>query len=249
MSEALFLVNSRRKKRRKSRKGRMPAGLKRYWASKRRGGTKRRRRRASAKVSRRRRRNPIAAVRTHRRKRRHHARARRRNPRHSGGMGRFSLRGVTRGVVMPAAIGAGGAIVLDVAYAYATPYLPAMLQTGWAQTLTKLAGALGIGYGAGKVLGRERGRIVTLGAVTVVAYGAIKTLVAGFAPNVKGLSGYADYVNYSVPNGGGMGAYLPRGGMGFISPASVVPGSGMGAYMGRPAAGMGDLNGNTDDGM
>jgi len=81
MSEALFLVNPHKlKRRKKSRKGRMPAGLRRYWASKRRG----------RKVkSRRRRRHAAVAAAPRRRRRRHHSmggivKRRRKNPiRHS----------------------------------------------------------------------------------------------------------------------------------------------------------------------
>ena len=243
MSEALFIVNPRRKRRKaRSRKGRMPAGLRRYWASRRRGAktTKRRRRRSSARVvRRRRRRNPLAALANPRRRRHRNPRRHRsyRRHRHSNP---FSVRGL-KGVIMPAAIGATGAIALDVAYAYASPYLPATMQTGWFATLAKVAGAFGIGWGASKVLGREKGRVVTLGALTVVGYGAIKPLIASFAPTIKGLSGFGclagDYQSMPV---GSLGAYLPRQtGMGFISPAATLPPSGVGAYMGRQPSGVG----------
>lgn len=245
MSEALFLVNPRRKKR-KSRKGRMPAGLKRYWAS-RRGVVKkrrmkryrrravaaapRRRRRARAMtvVKRRRRRNPIGRV--HRR--RHHRRS---NP--------FSVRGLQH-TLMPAAIGAAGAVALDVAYAYATPYLPASMQTGLISSAVKLAGAIGLGFGARKFLGREKGNAIALGALTVTGYGLIKPLIAQFAPTIKGLSGYADYADYR-----GVGAYLPRAGMGayiqpkamgYYSPAAIVQPSGV--------SGLGDNWNWQSDGM
>lgn len=261
MSEALFLINPRRKKRRKSRKGRMPAGLARYWAS-RRGGVKKRRRkrRSSARV----RRRKINPVRSHRRRRRHsgvarvrrrkinprrrrshHARRRHRNP--SLGMG--SIKGFVRQNILPAAIGATGAVALDVVYAYASPYLPATMQTGWFATLAKVLGAAGVGFAASKMLGRERGRAVTLGALTVVGYGVVKQLAQQFAPTIKGLSGYADYVGYNVPNQG-IGAYMGNQ-LGFYSPASVIQGSGMGAYMKPGMSGLGDATGYDwrNDGM
>ncbi len=243
MSEALFIVNPRRKRRKsRSRKGRMPAGLRRYWASHRRGRktAKRRRRRSTAIVRRRRRRNPLAALANPRRRRHRNPRRHRSYRRHRARMSNpFSVRGL-KSVLMPAAIGATGAIALDVAYAYASPYLPATMQTGWFATLAKVAGAFGIGWGASKVLGREKGRVVTLGALTVVGYGAIKPIIASFAPTIKGLSGYGfgDYTSMPV---GSLGAYLPRSGMGFISPAATLPPSGVGAYMSNraPVAGVG----------
>jgi hypothetical protein len=262
MSEQIFLVNPRHAKRR--RKGRMPPALARYWATHRRklkNPSRRKarrhagRRRAAAgyvvgnRKIRRRKLNPRHRARRYA----HHARRRHRrsNPRF------FGMGHIVRGTLMPAAIGAGGAIALDVAMGYAQPYLPAQLQSGYLPILVKLAGALGIGYVAGKVLGRERGRVATLGAVTVVAYGALKSQLAQMLPSVKGLSGYADFVDYSTgARPAGVGAYLPQAGMhglGFTSPAAVMqqPGlyagdTGMGAYQPRSLAPAGGMAGFAD---
>lgn len=236
MSE-LLLINPRRRrvKSRRRRKGRMPRALAAYWAS-RRGGKRRRRKvharrrrrsRAIGHVQRRIRRRKLnprrAHARTHsrriftmRRRRRH------RNPR----FGIPSVRGVMRQTLMPAAIGATGALALDVAYGYAQPYLPAMLQGKWPTLAVKVVGALGIGMLASKFLGRERGRIATLGAVTVVGYGALKSALSQALPTLPGLSGYQDFVDYSA-----------RGNLGFYSPAATIPPSGTGAYLPAPAMG------------
>lgn len=237
MSEALFLVNPRKKRRkgRKSRKGRMPAGLRRYWASKRRGTktVKRRRKRRHSAVAvapRRRRRHRRHAVAVKRRRKRNPIMRRRHHRRRSNP---FSIRGVSHSV-MPAAIGATGAIALDVAYAYAGKYLPASLQTGFLPVLVKAAGAIGLGMLARKVVSRDKANAATLGALTVVAYGAIKPLIAQFAPTIPGLSGYADFVNYGTSMAG-MGAYFNPGGsqipqnlrgLGFYNPAATL-----GSYM------------------
>jgi len=143
------------------------------------------------------------------------------------------MRGIVRETLIPAGIGAGGAVLTDVAYAYASPYLPAALQSGMLPVVVKLGVALGLGFAASKVAGRKVGEAVTLGGVTVVAYGAIKGALSTALPTVKGLSGFQDFVDYSVQ---GTGA---RGGMGFYSPAPLVAGSGgpMGAYMGPPRLG------------
>ncbi len=249
MSEALFLVNPR-KKRRKSRKGRMPAGLRRYWASKRRGAkvTKRRRKRRSATslVPRgKRRKNPHRSYRRHAR-RRNPMRARRHHRKHHRRSNPFSMRGISH-TIMPAAVGATGAIALDVAYAYAGRFLPAQLQSGFMPVLVKAAGAIGLGMLARRVVSREKANAATLGALTVVAYGAIKPLIAQFAPTIPGLSGYADFVNYGTSMSG-MGSYMQNfrssqtpdtlRGLGFYSPAPTIGSragesayTGIGAYL------------------
>lgn len=150
-----------------------------------------------------------------------------RNPRF--GLPALNLRGILKGTIMPASIGAGGALALDVAYGYASPYLPAFFQNKWATLAVKIVGAIGIGVVATKFLGRERGRVATLGAATVVVYGVAKSALASALPTVKGLSGYSDYVDYSMQS--------RSPGVGFYSPAAVLPGPGVGAYM--PNTGMG----------
>ena len=203
---------------------------------------------------RRRRRNPrhhhrrhrVNARRHHRRFRnaRHHRR-RLRNPRSGGG---FSTRGLVHNTVVPAAIGATGALVLDVAYSYVSPNLPATFQTGWMAYLAKAAAALGLGYVGMRFLGRERGKVAMLGAFTVLTYSALRTATAGMG--IPGLSGYSDYTPYP------MGAYIkgPTGtpgiqGLGYVSPAAVIGPTmspRMGAYMPSGAA---NVMGDYSDGM
>jgi len=210
--EQLLLVNPRRRRRRNSR--RMPAGLRRYWAKHRRGRHRvhltnpRRRRRNSRSLfmaRRRRRRNPRvhgyirrrAHHRRHnpryRRRRYAHHRRRLRNPRRAGG---FGMRGLMRNAVMPAMIGGTGALVLDVVDGYVAPYLPATLQSGYLRLIMKGVGAVAIGMVASRFLGRERGRVVMLGALTVTAYSAIRSAVQG--AGIPGLSGYGDYTPFPM---------------------------------------------------
>ena len=172
-------------------------------------------------------------------------RRRLRNPRHGGGA--LSLRGVVRNAIVPGAIGAGGALALDVAMGYLKPMLPPTLQTGWINTGVKVAGAIALGMVAGRFLGRERGRIVTLGALTVVSYGVLKEMLA--SAGLPGLAGYADYTPYRMGAYMGAGtAVLPPRRLGYISPAPVIGGGAMsprmGAYM-NVAPGLGDYG----DGM
>jgi len=256
--EQLLLVNPRRKSRRKSRRrrsGRMPAALKRYWATHRRG-----RRRVSL-TRRRRRRHAVAAVnpRRHRRHiaRRHHSRRRiRRNPSMRGIMG--GGRGLLKSTVVPGVIGAGGAIALDIVMGYAQPYLPTSLQTGWFNIAVKIAGAVGVGMVVGKVLGREKGRIATIGGVTVVAYSTLRGMLKTALPSVPGLGAYMDYTPYR------MGAYMPGPtgtpgirGLGYVSPAATIGSqtmmsprmSGLGAYMPRGPMNVAPAMGDYGDGM
>ncbi len=250
MSESLFLINPRRRKRRKNA---MPAGLRRYWAGKRR--------RRKVNVRHRRRRNPLAALANPRRRRRrhnvrhhkrhrHHYRHRRRNARFHRRRHRRSnpFGGATvKDLIMPAAVGAGGAIVLAVAYNYVAPNLPSQFQSGFFPAILQGAAAIGLGMIAGKFLGRAQGHAVALGGLTVVLVNsitpALSSATGGAIPGLSGLGGLklgmGDYIPYSRP----MGAYMRNpnmGRLGFVSPAPRL-----GAYMSRPVPGMKGFGGTT----
>lgn len=208
-AEQILLVNPRRRRRRRK-------------------ALARRRRRAVSRVTRRRRRlrNPIGAYMANPRRRRRRAssirrRRRLRNPRALGG---FSVGSVVRQLV-PAATGAVGAVGLDVALGYLP--IPDQYKTGWLGTGVKVAGAIGLGMLAGRFVGREKGRLFTAGALTVIAYQVLRNLAVQALPTVKGLSGYQDFADYNL------GAYM--------RPSLPAPANnaGMGAYM-NPA---GILNG------
>ena len=157
-------------------------------------------------------------------------RRRHRNPRMLGG--------VIKSTVMPAATGAVGGLVLDVVYGRISPMLPAALQTGLPAFAVKAASAVGLGMLAGRFVGRERAKVATIGAVTVLFYGMLKSYLSAAVPSL-GLSGYQDFVTYSGQPG--MGAYMPRNlgaympaKLGTLNPAPFVntgvPGSNMGNY-------------------
>lgn len=161
--------------------------------------------------------------RRHHNRRRYHNRRRRhlRNPR-SGGGSRVTLHNLVREAVLPAAIGGTGALVLDVVMGYLNPYLPTQLQSGWFNLLAKGAAAVGLGMVAGKFLGRSRGHVVMIGALTVTAYSAIRSATAGMG--IPGLSGYSDYTPY------------PMGRLGYVNPGAVIAPTmtpRLGAYMRR----------------
>lgn len=208
--------------------------------------------------------------RRHKNSRRRHARRRHANPRHfrmrrrrhrnpRRGFGGLSLSpiSVVRSTIVPAAIGGVGAVGLDVALAYLP--IPDSLKSGLPATLTKLLAAILLGYGFGIVTKkRDMGRLITLGAVTVMGYQFIRDQAKAALPTVKGLGSYMDYVDYTLmQDRGGMGAYMAPtasparlNGLGFISPAPVVSSGGVGAYMSPDLApGFNGFNYDSPDGM
>jgi hypothetical protein len=149
--------------------------------------------------------------------RRHHAvtryRRRIRNP-------RMPSAASIKGMVIPAVVGGVGAVGLDYLWGYTAPYLPASLQAGYIGTVAKSAVAIGGGWLAGKVIGRQAAAAGVVGALTVIAYQTIHQLIAGTltAPTVSA----AAAAPAATP---GMSAYMPRRGqMGWVSPGSTLRG-------------------------
>jgi hypothetical protein len=168
-----------------------------------------------ARKIRRRKLNPRHRVRAYR-ARRHH----RHNP-------RFSIGGITRSLI-PAAIGGAGAVLVDIGVGYLGQVapIPDFLRTGYGKVALQVAAAFGMGFLASKLVGREKGHAVTLGALTVAAYGLVRNVIKTAAPTVPGLSGdMSDNI----------GAYLPSG-VGAMNPAAMLQGHNMGAYLDRSAA-------------
>lgn len=211
MAAQLLLVNPRRKRRAKRARAVNPRRSRRTRARR----SSARRRRTSVIVARR-----INPRRKHHARRVHRAR-RRHNPRMLGG---FSIRGITSALV-PAAIGGAGAVALDVGLSYLPASVPDFLKTGIGNKGLKIAGAIALGMIAGKVLGRETGKAVGAGALTVVAYGIVRDLVKQVAPTLP-LSGtdYQDFAYNPAPMLTGMGAYMDNG-------VNQFQAAQMGAYM------------------
>jgi hypothetical protein len=243
--ESLILINPRKRKRSRSRrrrsnpKRRMPAALRRYWASKRgRRLSNPRRRRRNPMVHAYKRRRPRFRMRNPRRR----SLRRLRNPRGDGLMSTLTA----------GAIGAGGALLLNVVYGYVNPYLPASLQTGLVQTGVLAVGAVGLGYLVGRFVSKDIGDDVAFGGLSVVLYNALSTVAQSSGlPITNNLSGYADYTPRR------MGAYM-RGqpntagfrGLGYVSPAPVVRASPrLGAYMRSAPMNVASAGGNWGDGM
>lgn len=213
----IALVNPRKARRRRSRR-RMTAKQRMYFGKRRRSHSRRssshrrsRRRSVAVAAPRRRRRHARRSI--VRRARRHL----RRFARHQGGA--ISLRGFNfnsflKGTLVPSAVGAAGALGVDLVMGYASPYLPSVLTTGMAAPLTRIAGAVALGMVAANVMKDRRvGEQVMAGAVTVLAYSWVKDLVKSQFPSLP-LSEY-DGAGY------GMGAYVS--GMGYAGPAIAFP--------------------------
>lgn len=208
-----FIKNARRRRRRRNPVAALAANPRR-----------RRRRYTNARVRRRRRRNPIAAVAANpRRRHRRYTNARvRRRRRHNPRL--MSVSGLTSTLV-PVVAGGAGALGVD----FALSYIPA--EWTWAQStiarnLLRVVGAVALGSAASMATNRRIGVMVTTGALTVMAYGAMRDLLADKAPpSVSGISPppYGDYsdtrMGYIDP-APRLAAYMRSGG-----PAP------MGAYM------------------
>ncbi len=171
MATTLMLNPKKRGKRRASRRsGKAPSAKQRAnWARfakmargrAARSSAPKRKRRASRRT------NPIIMSRTYSARR---SRARRRNPIRLGGGGGGSLFNL-RGYIAPlkeAAIMGAGAVAMDMAYGYATPYLPAMLQ--------RVPGRVGLGDLAKALLTIAFGKVLakpTRGLSMKAAMGAL----------------------------------------------------------------------------
>lgn len=161
--------------------------------------------------------------------------------------------------LVPALLGGAGAVGVDVGLAYLSPYLPAMLQSGWGRLLAQVGAAVGVGYLAGKATNGRVGKAVMAGGLVVTAYSGLRQALAPtLGQTVKGLSGLADFSDYrgvgaympqgaymprALPAGvGRLGAYMRAPGLGYMNPGSVLTGKRMGGfgagYWSQPRAGM-----------
>lgn len=214
MAGQLMLVNPKRKRRRMTAKQAKYFGKRRRRrttaVSAARNPTRRRRSRRRSRVTVRARRNPTAA--TIRRARRS-GRARSRSM-----LAGLVPGNLIKGTLMPAAIGGGGALLVDLAWGFAP--IPAQIKTGPLAPIAKIAGAIVVGAVAGKVLGKDVGQKVTAGYITVLAYNFAKSTVQKFAPALP-LGDYdMGYISPAVTmNDPSIGAYIDGPGVG--SPSSV----------------------------
>lgn len=138
---------------------------------------------------------------------------------------------ILKGIVIPGAVGAVGAVGLDILWGYASPTISAnfpSLSTGWLGLFVKLGVIGAVAYGARR-LRPQWGRQIqngAIGAAVLTLYTGVKGALQSVLPStVPGLSGYMDFQSYALPRG--MGAYMSRGGglgdlSDMFSPAAVI---------------------------
>lgn len=146
---------------------------------------KRRKKAAAKKRSYKRRRTAAAAPAAPKRRRRRSSKAAtfktrsyRKNPRFSG----RGIVGQVTGALVPAAIAGAGAVGVDVLLGYLP--LSDKFKTGALRHVTRAAGAIALGIGAGLVLKKQTADQIMAGGLTVAAYGAMRDAVTRFAPSV-----------------------------------------------------------------
>lgn len=135
----------------------------------------------------------------------------RRNPRG----GAFSLKSIIGQDLIPASMGAVGALGVDMLWGYLP--IPDALKAGVMAPVARLAAAVGVGYFAGMLGGKRFGQEVTVGAITVTAYDLFKGFLQANVPSIH-LSDYVGELDYLGPamTVDGMGNYveLDQDGMG-----------------------------------
>ncbi len=108
--------------------------------------------------------------------------------------------GFLTNAVVPAAVGVGGALALDVVLGVLP--LPAQFKTGPMAPLVKVAGAVGIGMLASKMVNRRVGEQVAVGAITIQLYNFAKgMLIKVGGGKIPGLSMYPDGIGEYVSGG------------------------------------------------
>lgn len=139
------------------------------------------RKRSRSRIRARRRKSYPLAMMNNPRKRRRRSRGMRRSfKRATGG---FKPMAFVNETLMPSAIGAAGALGLDMLLGFIP--LPETLKVGPMRPLVRIAGAVGIGVIAGMVTNKRMGEQVGAGALTVVLYDTLKGFVQRTMPNVK----------------------------------------------------------------
>ncbi|MGA9854248.1 MAG: hypothetical protein WBR29_03085 [Gammaproteobacteria bacterium] len=229
--EQLLLINPRRRKRRRAN----PVRHHRRASSRRRVANPRRRRHSVRAHIARSDRGHRYRVRRHMANPRRHHRARRRNP--------FLGGSLTQDVLMPAALGVVGGAALGLAWNSLSSNLPCSVTGNSVGALIgQGAGAIGLGWLAGKALGSRKGAAVAVGALVVVGYQFLEGSISGIALPSVTMCG----VGLRIPGMGRMprmgrmrrmGAYLPGQGLGRVG---LRTGRGMGAYM--PGQGLGAVS-------
>jgi hypothetical protein len=146
----------------------------------------------------------------------------------------LSIRSITA-QLKNAGIGAAGALGVDVAYGFASGYLPDMVKSpldatgkpNYAYYAAKGLAAIGIGMAAKKLIGANRAAQLVEGSLTVTAHDLMKQLVTSnfagvtlgyasparqmpFVPQSQALNGVGTYLSNSQVANRNLNAYVPQ---------------------------------------
>lgn len=178
-----MLINPRKRRRKakktsakKRSKRRTMTALQRKYFGKRRTTRKHKRIATVAKKSHKRRRRSMTKHLSVRRRHKYHH-----NP--ARGLGKFSVQGFAKHTLMPSAIGAAGALGLDVLIGFLP--LPPNLKTGPMRSVVRVVGAIGLGMLAGMVVKKETAANIAAGAVTVTLYDVLKGALQTAMPTLQ----------------------------------------------------------------
>ena len=145
----------------------------------------------------------------------------------------ISLNGVKmigRGLLMPAAIGAVGAVAINSAISYLP--IPAQYKSGYTGVITKTVSIVAVGWVASKVVKKQTADALVIGALTVLFYDVARNLVGQMLPSVR----LGDMDMYSAGMIEGVGEYQST--MGGVEGMDEYMTAGMGEY---------DMAGNGDN--
>lgn len=203
MSE-LLLINPRRARRMRRNPRRLSAKQAMYFGP-RRGRVRRLRRNPTAVVA--------APARPGRFRRARAYLASRRRRSSTGGS--FNIESIMTGMLLPAGIGAAGALALDLAWGNLP--IPDVLKTGAMAPVARIGGAVLIGVAVGMVAGKRNGAYAAVGAMTVTIADLAKTWAASSFPSISlgayvGRGGQLGYYGAARQFAPGVGAYVSRRG-------------------------------------
>ncbi len=148
---------------------------------------------------------------------------------------KISLKNVLNQQIKPAAIQAGGAMLLDVGYGYFGHYIPDSMNTGMIKHATKGMIAVALGMIAGNFVNSKLANDLAMGAMTVTIHDAMKEAAGNYMPNIP--LGSVDY-------------YSPSPVMGYFSPdqgEGYTQNTGVGYYNSDTGTGFGEGVGETFD--
>ncbi len=193
-------ANPRKRRSRKTRSPAQKAATRRMLAANRarKNSAPARRRRARKSVAR----SPVARV-TRRSVRR--SSARRSSRRMSAGF--RSVTGGAFGLLRAGAIGAGGALTVDVAQGFVNSFLPASMATkmnadgtpNYINAAVKFGVTLGVRSLASKVVSADTANKMALGAVTMQVYELARPFVQGILPATMSLGWYSPGMTFRPP--------------------------------------------------